>query len=111
MRKRMFWVAPLAILGMVLFAALGGYVVMWLWNWLLPGLFGWRLITFWQALALLALCRILFGRIGGRGFGRSKVRERMRERWERMTPEEREKVRGRWGRCGGFEPPEAKGTV
>ena len=111
MRKKMFWIVPLATLAMVLCAALGGYVVMWLWNWLLPGLFGWRLITFWQALALLALCRILFGRIGGRRFTRSNFRERMRDRWERMTPEEREKVRDRWARCGGFEPPEAKGTA
>jgi len=111
MRKKMLWIVPLATLAMVLFAALGGYIVMWLWNWLLPGLFGWRLITFWQALALLALCRILFGRIGGRRFSRSNFRERMRGRWERMTPEEREKVRERWARCGGFEPPEAKGTA
>jgi len=111
MRKKMLWIVPLATLAMVLFAALGGYIVMWLWNWLLPGLFGWRLITFWQALALLALCRILFGRIGGRRFSRSNFRERMRGRWERMTPEEREKVRERWARCGGFDPPEAKGTA
>jgi len=111
MRKKMFWIVPLATLAMVLLVALGGYVVMWLWNWLLPGLFGWRLITFWQALALLVLCRILFGRIGGRRFGRSNFRDRMRERWERMTPQEREKVRERWARCGGFEPPEAKGTA
>ena len=35
-----------------------------LWNWLLPSLFGWRLITFWQALGILVLCRILFGGLG-----------------------------------------------
>ena len=32
-----------------------------LWNWLTPPLFGFRTITFWQALGLLAFCRILFG--------------------------------------------------
>ena len=53
------------LLGMVLFVFIGGEVVRLLWNWLLPPLFGWRQITFWQALGLLALCRILFG-----GFGR-----------------------------------------
>jgi hypothetical protein len=37
---------------------------MHLWNWLLPPLFGWRQITFWQALGILALCRILFGGFG-----------------------------------------------
>ena len=37
-------------------------VVMSLWNWLMPAIFGSRLITFWQALGLLVLARILFGR-------------------------------------------------
>ena len=63
--KRIILIAPLAILGMLLFIAIGGEIVMQLWNWLLPPLFGWRLITFWQAVGILALCRILFG-----GFGR-----------------------------------------
>ncbi len=104
MRKKMIWIAPLAILAMAGFAWLGGEIVMRLWNWLLPGLFGWKLITFWQALGLLVLCRILFGgfRLGGPGSPRSRLRQRMAERWEKMTPEEREKCRqgffGRWGR-------------
>ena len=42
---------------------------MHLWNWLLPPLFGWRTLGFWQALGLLALCRILFGGLGGHGPG------------------------------------------
>ena len=58
---------------LVLFIAIGGEVVMHLWNWLLPALFGWRLITFWQALGLLALCRILFGGFGGGGSHRSSA--------------------------------------
>jgi hypothetical protein len=71
-----------------------------LWNWLLPALFGWREVTFWQALGLLALCRILFGGFGMHGPGRSGVRRRMAERWEQMTPEERERFRqGLRGRC------------
>ena len=61
MRRRWIFLAPLAILGMLLFIALGGGIVMQLWNWLLPSLVGVRPITFWQALGLLALCRILFG--------------------------------------------------
>jgi hypothetical protein len=112
MRKKLFWIAPLAILALVAFMAIGGEAVKLLWNWLLPALFGWRLITFWQALALLALCRILFGGFGGHGFRRSNFRRRMGERWERMTPEEREKFRQRWReRCGGFDPPKAEGTA
>lgn len=91
-----------------LFIVIGGEVVLHLWNWLLPGLFGWRLITFWQAIGLLALCRILFGGFGGRGLHRSNFRRRMAERWERMTPEEREKFRqgmhSCWGRTASPDP-------
>ena len=93
MRKRWIWLAPLIVLGFALFAALGGVVVRELWNWLLPSLFGWRAITFWEALALLALCRILFGGFGMHGCSGSHMRRRMAERWEHMSAEERERFR------------------
>jgi hypothetical protein len=111
MRRKWIWLAPLAIVALVLFVALGGAIVQLLWNWLLPPLFGWRLITFWQALGLLALCRILFGGLGLHGSPRHGVRRRMAERWAAMTPEERERFRhGMRERCG-FEPSpgESKG--
>jgi hypothetical protein len=96
-------------LGIVAFVLVGGEVVMRLWNWLLPALFGWRAITFWQAIGLLALCRILVGGFGGRGGYRSSFRRRMAERWEQMSPEEREKFRhGMRGRCGSFGEPAAE---
>ena len=104
MRKRWIFLAPLAILGILAFIAIGGELVMHLWNWLLPPLFGWRLITFWQAVGILALCRILFGGLGRHGSGRSKFRRRMAERWERMTPEERERRRQSWRGRWGFVP-------
>ena len=102
---RLMIMAPLAILGMMIFAWIGGQIVMLLWNWLAPMLFGFKQVTFWQALGLLALCRILFGGFGLGGGGhrssrrrmegriRERVRERMDERWAQMTPEERERVR------------------
>jgi hypothetical protein len=93
MRKKWYFIAPLAILAMVAFAFVGGQVVLHLWNWLLPALFGWRQISFWQALGLLALCRILFGGLGGHGPGRSNFGRRMKERCGNMTPEERERFR------------------
>ena len=40
MRKK-WWIVPLAIIGIPLFIFAGGEVVMHLWNWLLPPLFGW----------------------------------------------------------------------
>ena|SRR5882762_10302431 len=102
--KRLIFIAPLAILGMLLFVTIGGEVVQHLWNWLLPLLFGWRQITFWQALGLLALCRILFGGYGFHGSSRSNVRRRMEERCEHRTPEERERFRQRMRERFGFGP-------
>ncbi len=95
MRKRMIWMGPVAILGIVIFITIGGEVVMHLWNWNLPALFGWPPITFWQALGLFALCRILFGDLGMRvrGSHRPNSRWRMAESCKPMTPEEREKIR------------------
>jgi hypothetical protein len=105
MRRKWFWIVPAAIVGIALFILIGGESVLLLWNWLLPPLFGWRQITFWQALGILALCRILFGGHGWHNSGRSKIRGRMKERMEErcghMTPEEQERfrqaMRERWG--------------
>ncbi len=98
--RRKWWIIPAAIIGIPLFVFIGGEVVMHLWNWLLPPLFGWRTLGFWQALGLLALCRILFGglrhgpgRHGGRGW---------RGRCRNMSPEEREKFRKAMAEGYGF---------
>jgi hypothetical protein len=101
-------IALLAILAFFLF----GFVAMALWNWLMPALFGLRVITFWQAMGLVILSKILFGGLHSHGGRRRHWQGRMRERWEQMTPEEREKFRaGMRGRCGFGEPPEAKPTA
>src|SRR5579862_9576099 len=98
-------------------ALLFGFVVMSLWNWVVPPVFGLHAIGYGQALALLVLTRILFGgfrRGFGGGFGPGMHwRRRMMERWEQMTPEEREKFRAGMGagfgrRCGPFTPPAAE---
>jgi hypothetical protein len=109
--RKMVWIAPAAILGMAVFIAIGGTVVMLLWNWLAPLLFGLPMITFWQSIGLLALGRILFGGIGLGGNcsrrcgNRDRIRERMDERWEKMTAEERERMRqGLYDRGGETSP-------
>ncbi len=111
MRKKWIWFIFLGPLAIALFIFIGGELVMDLWNWLLPPLFGWRQINFWQAFGLLALCRILFGGISGRGLRGPNFRRRMGGRWDAMTPEERERfrrgVRARWG---GTPPPGAGST-
>ena len=107
MKKR--WIFLLAPPAVVLFTFLFGEVVMHLWNWLLPPLFGWRMITFWQGLGLLILCRILFGSFGSHGSHHSNSQRHMHEKWERMTPEEREKIlQGMRHRCGCFGEPESE---
>jgi hypothetical protein len=119
MSRKWIFIAPAALLGMALFIFIGGTVVQWLWNWLLPPLFGWRPLTFWQALGLLALCRILFGGFGFRGSALSgseirhriadRMADRVAERWERMTPEERERFRQRIRERCGFDPAASSG--
>jgi hypothetical protein len=90
-KRRMAFLAAVAIPLFIAFIAIGGEVVLLLWNWLLPPIFGWRELTYWQALGILALSRILFGGLGG--FPRSNNRRTTADRWERLTPEERERFR------------------
>jgi hypothetical protein len=111
MRKKWIFIVPAAIIGITLFMVIGGEAVKLLWNWLLPPLFGWHAINFWQALGILTLCRILFGRMGGRGFRRSKFRGGMGERCSNMTPEERERIRQRMRERFGFGPPAGESRV
>jgi hypothetical protein len=99
-------IALAASLAVAAFIWIGGQVVMHLWNWNLPAIFGWKAITFWQAIGLFALCRILFGDLGMRVRGphRPYLWRRVSGRWERLTPEERDALRRKWAsRCGGFD--------
>jgi hypothetical protein len=114
MRSRSIFRVLKFVLFAVLFVAilfLLGFVVKDLWNWLVPAIFGWKAIGYWQAMGLIVLSKILFGgfhRSGGRGGYRPR---RMRERWEQMTPEQREKfrqgVRGCWDHA---VPPDSSPT-
>jgi hypothetical protein len=106
MKRHWIAKAPKFILMAILGVALLGLVVMSLWNSLMPALFGWHTVTFWQAIGLLLLCKILFGGFRGRPGPYRGWRGRMRERWESMTPEQREKFRqGMQSRCGSFREP------
>jgi hypothetical protein len=89
----------IALFALVASAVLG-FLVKSLWNALMPPIFGWHVITFWQGLGLFVLSKILFGgfhRHGGGGHNR--WRQRMKDRWDHMTPEDREKFR-KGMRCG-----------
>ena len=93
--------------GFLVVVAIGSAVVMLLWNWLMPTLFGLIAISFWQALGILVFCRLLFGRVsfGKMGFGGMRHemhgRNPIREKWSRMTSEQKEafmKKRNLYGR-------------
>jgi len=62
----------------VAFTFLFGLVVMLLWNWLMPDIFGLRTITYWQGWGLLLLSHILFKSWGGRSWGPRSHRRRGR---------------------------------
>ena len=112
MRRKWFYKLPGIILIVIAAVALFGSIVQHLWNWLIPAIVGWHAITFWQAVGLLVLSKILFGGgFRGRGRGNMHWRGRMGERWEKMSPEEREKFSGGMRGCFGrreFQPEEQK---
>lgn len=94
-------------------AALFGFIVMNLWNGILPAVLGVSAITFGQALGILVLSRILFGGFGRPGWGgprhghpfKAQWKQKMAERFEKMTPEERDAFRRKMqARCGGAGP-------
>ncbi|WP_300700082.1 hypothetical protein [Bacteroides sp.] len=118
--KKRFILMPL--FGIAILAACGA-IVMLLWNFTLPAVCGLATINFWQALALFILARILFGGFPGRGgmipghsgmfpgrggmFGGRRGNP-FREKWEKMTPEERKKFIDK-RRKFGFGNPWGKG--
>ncbi len=96
----------------VLFGTAMSYLLMTLWNWLMPQVFGLTILSFWQAAGLLLLSKLIFGFGGGWGHkghyaghwkqhGAAIWKEKMEEKLKTMSPEEREKLREEWKkRCG-----------
>lgn len=97
-RRKPYLIPLFAMLG-VGAIALFGWIVMLLWNATLVPATGAAVISFWQAMGLLVLSRILVGGFGGGG-GKGRG-QHMRNKWAQMTPEEKEQFktycRKRWG--------------
>lgn len=96
----------------VLFAVVFTFIVMGLWNAILPEVIGVKAITFWQALGILILSKILFGGFGGGKGGpwkekaRARWNDRMMNKWVNMSSEEKEKFKSSWeARCGSWRRP------
>lgn len=82
----------LAIVGFLLFV----YAFQYIWNITIPEIFGLRSLSYFQALCLLIISRILFGGFGFRwaNSGKNKFwKERVKMKMQNMTPEEREEFK------------------
>ncbi len=67
-------IAAMILMGIIVIgglAVLFGFIILWLWNWLMPDLFGLPEITYWQGVGIFILAKILFG-MGGSGGSKSK---------------------------------------
>src|SRR5690349_5545011 len=100
-KRRKYWLWPFVGIG---FIALATWAVMLLWNNIVVDIIpSVKELTYWKALGLLALCKILFGHGGPRGGWKRNGNggPGWRNKWKNMTPEEREKMREEWKkRCG-----------
>lgn len=111
-RRPGFWIKRAIFIPIGIAAAvfIFGIVVMLLWNALLPAVLGVSTITFWQALGILILSKILFGGFrGGHGHHRSHYYggHNWHGKWMHLSPEEREKMRAEWrNRCEASPKPE-----
>ena len=92
MRKLRFFMP----IGLLLIVAAFSAVVMLLWNWMIPAIFGLTTISFWQALGLFILARIFFGSFGF--FEKARMHgllhhdaegNPIHKKWMRMSAEER----------------------
>ena len=76
----------------IIFFAVFGQAVHYLWNWLMPEIFGLHAITYWQAIGLIGLTWLLFGGFGWLGGPRRRFRGgHFGGRLRHMTPEQRER--------------------
>jgi hypothetical protein len=113
----LFILVPIAFISAATFATMG------LWNWLMPSLFGVGSLTFLKALGIFALARLFFG---GRGWGgwrhrrfayaghydpqrQAELQQRMQDKWQNLSPEQRAKFSSRCGRWYNFDA-DAKST-
>ena len=79
LKHKMRGKSPAKIAGLIIFgsiaiiglAILFGFVIMWLWNSLMPELFGLTTLTYWQAVGIFILFKILLGGIGGSSSSKS----------------------------------------
>jgi len=99
MKKKMIFI-PIFFIGM---AALVIWGLMHLWNWLVPDIFGWSAVTYWQAAGLFLLSKILFGGFGGGGKHKCHCRSnengwkhKFKHKWMTMSDEDKRRWEGKF---------------
>ena len=89
-----------------------GNLIAWLWNALIPGLFGGPVINMWQAIGLFILSKIFFSGFGHKGggchYGRQhRWKKKFEKKFGNMSEEDRQRYKERfkkhWGACWGEE--------
>jgi hypothetical protein len=111
--RKFLFLIPVIVLAVL---ALLSLAVFGLWNGVLTDVLGVKTITYWQALGLLVLARILLGGFPGRRggpFGPPWRGRMMMERWQSLTPEQREELRqrfGDWSKPPCCDPGHSEGT-
>ena len=111
-----FWIrkAVMILVFAAVFITVFSYVVMLLWNAILPQVLHVSTINFTQALGIMVLSKILFGGFhhgGWRGGRYGQWKQGMRARWQNMSVEEREKFKQEWkARCRGWRMPDERET-
>ena len=80
--KKILWV----IGGIAFFAVVAfffGFILMLLWNWLMPDIFGLPIISYWQAWGLVFMAHILFKSMGHHGHERHHQRDDWKEKFKK----------------------------
>lgn len=106
--KKGTWIARGIFFG-ILFVSIVTGATMLLWNQLAVTIFGLPAIGFCQALGLMVLGRLLTGGFRHRGGFGHKMRGRyMRERWQNLSPQQREQFMQRMRNrgCGPMQTPD-----
>ena len=93
--KRGWWVAKFVVFG-VLMVVLLGLLTQFLWNFIMPDIFGLPVVNFWQGLAMFVLAKLIFGFGGGKGrwgHRNHQWKRQWAERYSKLSVEEREKFK------------------
>jgi hypothetical protein len=92
------WKGKKPLIGLLVLAgmALLIWVVMLLWNAILPDVLGVTTITYWQALGIFILSKILFGGFKGGPSKHKGFRNKFKNKFASMTDVEKESFKEEW---------------